>query len=364
MATITLNPQYLSGNTVVARASFPAGESMKYVVFFGPTPVFSGYLYAMSEPVDFDLSELFVHLKYTMGTQRVYIRLYDEEGVEQASATSEIYGGGIHKLLARKLLSLGTNIFSAKISSTYANFLLSTRSFGPFLYIPENELMPLFFYKKNKSFTLKGNGQTLYSASYGSLTEDAVDSINLNYIRLGLFQSSGVLCNTFQIFSGRPAPAVTIVITEARERMHFIRFKNSLCAFEMVGLDDAVTAEGEFTADTGTVWDEEIQDFIRVQIRKKFKNRFSASITPKTNQEYLWLIDMLLSPEQYFVVNGSEYRCNVTSEKPVFQNTTGEPVTMPIQIELVDNDLSFSPTNNQITEKLSIFNANYNEIFY
>lgn len=366
MAVFSLQEQYLSGNPIVIKVSElgTTPRVISFELYKIDQLIFSGSAYSLSGEVSLSLSGLFKKLMYP-GCETYKIKIIIGNETEDTYLQDiNIYAGAINSLLQHKLHASGANIFDAKLNASENNFFLTTRSFSRFIFIPENELLPLYFYKKGKKFTLKyGAGQTLYD--YSDLEEDEPAALDLNAIRENHFNASGELVNIFDVIPEDGILATTtIIITEAKESNYFIKFRNSLAAMEKISLDDLIEMQAEFSSEEMMEFDDVLNIYTPKTHDSHIKTVYRAFVAAKSNKELLWIIDMLLSKEQYFMVGRHEYPAIVRTEQPVLQTTEGIPLSVPIEIRLIATDSAFSPTNIDTSMDVGIFSDEFNEIFY
>ena len=361
----TVRDRYMSGNPVVVSASgLNAGAYLNYrLLTASDILLFEGVAFSLSGNVRLDLSSFFTTIREE-DVKRYKIQ-FSTGGTADQEKTFRVYAGAINNLLKRKLYEQNTDIFAAKLHPSDKNFLLSTRSFGRYLFITENELLPLKYYKQYKKFGLFSGPTLLASYDHSGDTEDSVGTIDIQSIRKAKFDSTGILSNVFDIIpTGSTTITTTIVITEAREARHYIKFRNSLYAWEKISIDDVVNCEVEIEATNIHGYDEAVNNYITVNQEKKMTSRYKASITSKNNSELLWITDMLLSKEVIFIADGYEYPVMVQSGTPIVQSTDNLPKTVELEIIPIDTDGAFSPTNTDTRSNPGIFNENFNNIFY
>lgn len=356
--------KYLRGNPISIEVSgLAAGTIVNYQVLHADeSKLFSGVFYSYTDTHILDISSLF-STQDTL-TYEEYKVKFETTGVGPQTFSFSLYAGAINKPLQRKLHDLGKDIFEVKLHNVNANFFLSTRSFSRYIFIRENELMPLLFYIKGKRFGIYAGNNLLNQYNYLDTVAERLNGIDLSAIRQKHFTDTGRLCNVFDIRPlGSNVVTTTIVITESKQAKHFIKFRNSFLAFEMMSIDDEVSFESEFEYADVQGYDEAIHEFIVKQQEKKIKSKFSVSISAKNNSEMLWILDMLLSKEQYFIVNGYEYPVLVRSSDTIFQSSSGTPLRVSLEIEMIDKDSAFSPTNMDSETDIRVFNDIFNNIF-
>ena len=153
-SAVAINNAVFAGNPVMLGVASGQSESANYVVskWNNATmvyePVYSGIVFTNGKYVDVDISSLFEHLQNTAGVEKYEARVR-VGGPPFGYREFSVYGGGISKSKMRILAAQSEDIFSSKIDKPTANFMLTTRTDSRVIYIPENELMPMYYYSGN-----------------------------------------------------------------------------------------------------------------------------------------------------------------------------------------------------------------------
>lgn len=373
MANIHIKQKYLSGNRIaITITDLPTGtlSSVKYIIEKAETvqnpeedEIFSGVVYSYGdEPLTIDLSDIFTEIT-DCSVKSFSIRFIIAEAHIDTNYQIQLYGGAISKTFERVLREKNTDIFQAKLFSDSANFLLSTRSFGTIIMIPENELMPLCYYK---------TGAELYAGS-NSVAQFSGNSINLEEIRKQTALTTGVLHNVFDVKQSG-STLFSIVITEAYPADYFLIFKNSLNAFEKIGIRN-IRTKNEVTADFVYQWDNAECEMIKRVAKKRLKTSYTATSEYYYYSNMLFITDLLMSKEVYMTTaSGSRYPVTVTANGGIVQSTDGTPYRIELEIEQKDENTAYSPLDmfniRTGTENASIgstltrvFTHHFNEIY-
>lgn len=323
-------------------------------------PIYSGMIFGVNGYAYTDLSEIFISASRIAGVNKY--RVYSNYGEDVDSIKYvTVYGGGISKLLQRKLAAAGTDIFSWKLKNVNTNFFLTTRTNGRIITIPEDELLPLSYYAQGLSFMIKASGQTLATYDHSGDVDESLQQLDFNALRLQAMTTIGKFISAFDVITSTGGYACTIVITEVETKTdYFLKFRNSWGEFERI----AITGVAEFNPEFGETelvdeFDTIIGGFVPSIKQKSISNAYKATIGYKTDAERLFLIDALLSKTIFFVANGLEFAVKVSADSSLFQTTALELVEISISIELLDKDSFFSPL---LMDPDNILVSNTNEI--
>ena len=332
---------YLAGNPILLTIS--AGRYRIYTGADYLNLIFEGSAASLTATTVINITELFEGMKEDAGVTVAKMVTVSALGVEHADEGNginvfrfNVYGGGISKALLRRLNSINTDIFAWKIKSTVRNFFLTSRTNGPVIYIPENELMPLGFYTKGLNFSVKSNDETIESYIYSNSEVDSFETLSFAALRELFATSKNKLVNVFDVITPS-GTACTIVITEARQTTdYFIRFKNTWGVWEKLALYGSLTFEPVFSEVAQvSKWDDVISDFTPSNPRKEISNSFTSSVGYRTDSERLFIIDMLMSTAVVLIANDQEYAVNISGELPALISTEAQPVDVAIKIEFI-----------------------------
>jgi hypothetical protein len=260
-----------------------------------------------------------------------------------------VYGGGISKLLRRKLVAASTDIFNWKLKNPLNNFFLTTRTNSQLIFIPENELVPLYYYGKGMAFNLKVDGQTVASFNHSEEENENLKSIDFNALRNEIMTNNHKLISIFDIMTPNGGYVGSIIITQANNASdYFLKFLNSWGVYEMISLNGMIEYNPTFSEATTVLgYDEVILDTVKKQNRKELTSEYKTEIGYKTADERLFLIDALLSDECILVANGMEYPVSVSTDTTLFQDTGNEPKSISLTMKLIDSDENYSPLDDK-----------------
>ena len=336
-ASFQIGSQFLAGNPIPLTISITPGYSIGYRVTDASTSavIFEGTVSSITGTQTVNINKLFNLTSVGSGIKTYTVQLVYEDTVLQ-SASISVYPGAISKRLHRELSKNSLNIFNTKLNPTDQNFLLSTRSFSKFIFIPEDELLPIPFYASGKSFTVFGNNVSLPVYS-------GVSYLNISALRNNNFTYNGAIVSAVQIMSGGSA-AVTVIITEADQAHdHFIKYRNSLGAQEMIALENVIDFIPSFDANEIDIFDRLTGDVVQVPFSVSYKGKYTARLRNLRSDETLMAMDMLLSREQFLVTPEGEFQVRVKADDQIFQTTSGAPLKINVSIESIEEERYYSP---------------------
>ena len=159
--------------------------------------MYEGIVYNIDDYVRVDLATFFGTLRKVAGVKSCKICLVSSDGIEYGEKIFEVYGGGISKLLTRKLAKSNYDIFSWKLKNHLGNFFLSTRTNSLKIFIPEDELLPLFYYAKGMHFNIKVDGETVAQHNNSDDNMEGLLSIDFNALRHEIVTTKHKLASVF-----------------------------------------------------------------------------------------------------------------------------------------------------------------------
>ena len=349
---ILIPEKNLARNPIVA--SFYGGNNLSNIfrLYEGATLnqlIYEGVIYNIDDYVRVDLSPFFDNLRKNAGVEKFRICMVRTDGSEYADKYFEVYGGGISKLLMRKLVAASTDIFNWKLKNPLNNFFLTTRTNALLIFIPENELIPLNYYGKGLTFNIKVDGQTVATFNHSNDLTESVKSIDFNALRNELVANNHKLVSVFDIMTLNGGYVSSVIITQANNASdYFLKFLNSWGIYEMFSLNGMIEYNPTFSEATTLLgYDEVIFDSVKKQNRKELTSVYKAEIGYKTADEWLFLIDGLLSDECILVANGMEYPVTVSTDTTLFQDTGNEPKSISLTMKLIDTDENYSPLDDK-----------------
>lgn len=314
-ASFQISTRFLAGNPIPLTISITPGYSVGYRVKHGDALVFAGIVSSITGTQRLDLSRLFSLASVGDGIKTYTIELFHEETVLQ-SASITVYPGAISKRLHRELTKQSLDIFVTKLKNSTGNYLLTVRSFSKTILIPEDEILPIPHYLGSTAayFDVK-------SAHLANLTPDAV------YL------------STFQVGAG---PTIHITKPDA-PHTHFIKFRNSFGAQEMIALNDVIDFIPEFRSDDIGIYDHLTGDVISVPYSVAMKGKYTASLRKLSLSDSVLVIDMLMSREQFLVTPEGEFQVIVRADAQILKTTSGIPMLVNVGIESIEEERYYSP---------------------
>ena len=317
-ASFEIGSKFLAGNPIPLKINVTPGYNVTYRVKDATSAVvFTGLVSSITGSQTLNINKLFEHTSVTDGVKTYTLELEHEETVLQ-TATIYVYAGAISKRLYRELAKQSLTIFGTKLDSSTSNYFLTTRSFSKIVTIPEDELMPLYYYSGT-----------------------SVQSLDLAGTRLSTYNSTGAINNVITVGS-----AVTFVITDAvRKHDNYIKFRNSLGAYEKIALEKTIEFYPVIEQENADVYDRMSDDVLSLPFRTDYTARYRADLRQMRADEALFVLDMLLSREQYLVTPNGEFQVQVKMSDQVLQSTSGLPSTISVEITSVEEEHYYSPIN-------------------
>lgn len=344
---INIAERSFSGNPVMLSLYVGAALNARYRVYvIGEVTelLFTGDVYSLADWATVNISSV-TDMGLASDLINFRIDLLDAEDAVVEEKQFTVYPGGISKLMQRKLAASGTNIFALKIKNQETNFFLSTRSFNTELFIPENELMPLYYYAKGMKFKIKAsqNRYELDAIDGTGYPAEVLEGIDLAALRLYCAAEHDVWPSDFRIMTDN-GWACTIIITESEPTPFFIKFLNSFGMWEKI----ALYLEAEYTPvitekEKTLAYDASINSFKATNNRKEITNKYRFNTRYLNSEERLFLLDALLAKHTYLVAYDVEYEASFTTESDLFGATSAAPRSISIAAELADKDNYFSP---------------------
>ncbi len=251
--------------------------------------------------------------------------------------------GGISKRAMRHLNQIGSNIFTFKLLNAAGNFFMTTRSEGRILPIRETELRPLLFLAPISKITIKAT-ENLFKEITG-LTVQKCYALNIRAIREYFYRTANSVVSKFDIIVNETL-AVSIVLTPsqpAKER-YFLEFLNSYGAYECIEVTGKPTLDQETgEEDTYGKYDEQVNDYVESRERVSTLDSLHVQTGFKTEQELMFLLDMLSSDEIYLLdYEDKEIKVNASPESLSFAKTMNQPQSLPILLKFTDREQHFT----------------------
>lgn len=347
---ILAEEKYFAGNPMLVALWTYENKASVFVIYdeYNSTELYRGEIYSISGWATTDISGIFKRRHVTAGSGYYKIALVSDEYGEYASAYFYVYAGGVSKLLHRMLLTIPNsgNIFDYKIKNQNGNFLLTTRSFDTLICIPEDELLPLSYYSKGMKFSVK-NGINVLLARDHSLDEiETVASIDFAALRDTAAINLNRWISEFRIETDN-GWACTVLITASEVVSDYsLKFLNSFGVYEKICLQADIDNAPDFSESEMIMeFDSQVNDFVSKNQRKEINDKYLVAIPYVNTHKLSFVRDLILSDNVIMCIANIEHKCNIKMQSgQVLNSTTGEPLSINLEITLVDTDEYHSPT--------------------
>jgi len=271
------------------------------------------------------------------------IEVTNTEGNTAISVNGTAVAGAISKRALRTLLNTGSNIFTFKLLNGAGNFFMSTRSSSKVLNIRETELVPLVFIAPTTAIILTA-GVNAYTMS--GLVVGKCYALNIEALRRYFWNTHKQLANQF-VVSTEEGTSVTIQILESLEvNAHFyIDFLNSFSCYERIEVrgSGTLTQESSSDDDNYSQYDEDVNDYVERRNRQRSQDTLTVSTGFRTEEEFLFLIDILSSDEAFLIgYEDRRIRVNVTTEDYTLYKNLGKTQRMDLKLKFADEEQFFT----------------------
>jgi len=345
--------RYLACNPLVLDIYTGANSTGRYRIYTGNDLLFEGIAFSFSGTARVDISNLFSDNMTAGSWNCKMVTVIDD--VEYAGGTDStkqhdfiVYGGAISRLLSRMLAGSNTDIFSWKLKNSGTNFFLSTRTNDYGLYIPENELEPLYYYAKGMKFDIKAENEIIASIDHTADAEESLQSIDFSALRQQIVATKNKFINSFRITTASGWSSSVLITSVEKTTDFYLKFKNSFGVYERLAIHGVVSYAAALSdAEKLKEFDPVIDDMIDRQQRKKITHDYTAEMGYRTRNERSFALDMLMSDSVIFVAYGIEMGCNVSADSLVIASTDSQLKSMQLKIELQDVDPFYSPTSDE-----------------
>lgn len=343
----------LSGNPI--RLDITSSSPVTYVIQDGKEIVFEGsgekgdfYVF-----IDEILSAILASVRYsgqetdiilnTSGNLKEYtVNVANTEG-ENKTLQHKVILGGISKRAMRHLNQEGSNIFTFKLLNAAGNFFMSTRSETRILTIRETEIRPLLFIAPKTTFTVTVSEGI--SKEITGLLVGKCYALNLDALRRYFFDSENILASQF-IVSTDEGTAVTIIILPANvaKERYYLEFLNSYGAYECIDVTGKPTLDQDSgEEETYGKYDELVNDYIESRERVRTVDTIHVQTGFKTNNELMFLLDMLSSDDIYLLgYEDREIKVNASADSLAVAKTMDQPQSLPITLRFTDSERHFT----------------------
>jgi len=252
-----------------------------------------------------------------------------------------ILPGGVSKDMLRALVSGNNNIFNFKLLNSSTNLFMTSRTNGQFIVMRETEIMPIVFLYPGGNMRVVAGDITL---DIPAGTERRPYALNIPAIRKELFDNNR-LCNRFDIYFDQNYAATVLLtpgaVTNAR---YIIEFLNSYGVYERVEVTGSVNLEPEADEESiYSVYDPVVNDYVEKRDRRPSRNILQVESGFKTQEELIFLIDMLASEKIFLLGYGEQpIECTASAEDMSIALVSREPASLHITLRFVDKDTHFT----------------------
>jgi len=358
--------RYLACNPLVLDIYTGINSTGHYRIYTGNDLLFDSMAFSFSGIAQVDISSLFSE-NMTAGSWncRMVTVIDNVEYAGNPDSTKRhdfiVYGGAISWILKQLLIDGNTDIFSWKLKNSETNFFLSTRTNDYTLYVPENELEPLYYYAKGLKFDIKADDEIIASIDHTADADESLQSIDFSALRQQMVVAKNKFINSFTITTASGL-SCSVLITSAEQATDFyLKFKNSYGVYERLAIHGVISYTPALNdSEKFKEFDPVIDDMIDRQQRKQISHIYTAELGYRTQNERLFTLDLLRNDSVVFAANGIEMGCNVSADNLVLASTEAQPRTMQIKIELQDIDPFYSPILGD--EDYNILSTNNNDV--
>lgn len=276
-----------------------------------------------------------------VGIYRDYTITVTNTQGNRTTLSHTIIPGGVSKDTLRALVSANNNIFNFKLLNPSANLFMTSRTNGQFIVMRETEIMPLVFLYPSGNMRVVAGDITL---DIPAGTERRPYALNIPAIRKELFDSNR-LYNRFDIYFDQNYSATVLLtpgaVTNAR---YVIEFLNSYGVYERVEVTGSINLEPEADEESiYSVYDPVVNDYVEKRDRRPSRNILQVESGFKTQEELIFLIDMLASEKIFLLGYGEQpIECTASAEDMSIALVSREPASLHITLRFVDKDTHFT----------------------
>lgn len=277
-----------------------------------------------------------VLLKPTGSSKDVVINVTNTEG-DSVSLQLKAVIGAVSKRTLRRLNDENSNVFTWKLLNSASNFFKTTRTTGKIIAIRETELLPLPFIYPDQPLTILSGG---ISTGIIGTTGDSC-ALNIYRLRQNIFDAHGILSNMFEIYAGE-TKSCTIVITSGSnsQERYILEFLNSYGSYERIEVTGSGTIKTENGEDSSyQVYDELVDDYIENRERQSGKQSMSVESGYRTQDELIYLIDMLSSDDiKILGLDGRNIKVNATAENLTQAARQTSPESIKLTLRFAESE--------------------------
>lgn len=352
-ATISPRTIALSGNPV--KLDIVSSYPVTYVIKYAGKTIYEGSgekgrfhifidetLATLLAPTKYTGAESEEILKVSGNLIKYNVEVSNDRG-ERVSLEHSILLGGISKRTMRHLNQIGSNIFTFKLLNPDGNFFMTTRTESKILTVRETELRPLLFLAPASEITIKATENNFKTIS--GLTVQQCYALNLDAMRRYFFSSANIIVSKFDIIiNGLLTVSIVIIPSKPAKERYFLEFLNSYGAYECIEVTGKPTLDQD-TGDEDTYgkYDEQVNDYVESRERVSTLDSLHVQTGFKTEQELMFLLDMLSSDEVFLKgYEEKEIKVNASAESLSFAKTMNQPQSLPILLRFTDREQRFT----------------------
>lgn len=277
-------------------------------------------------------------------------KLWEVYGGDDARACSfNLYAfqGGIAGADYALLAEQGLDVFGLRLWKEGAgNFLFTTRTHGDVVCMKDTELCSYLFLYQGKPIVFRSGGYELVVPVVEGGVRGNACMLNLPLVYGYFVERYGYRPQCIDVVVDG-VRAFSIVIEESERidgEVMALRFRNSLGCMEVMEIMGKVEVDCE--VDRGDTYERGSVGGVRGVHRSRMpvRERLKVCTGWKSGDELAWLLDLVTSPECYFVeADGSEWRCIVWAERMTRDYKVTEPTAATLLVERADASVWVSP---------------------
>ena len=270
---------------------------------------------------------------------------YDNGG-DYESSPIRFIPGKIPTALYRALELDGKDIFTERFLNPETNFIMTTRTTGTMIEIPETELMPLaVLMPGGKSITVEAGGRKFRSSNL----QAGIYWIDLGKIREMLFWSNmglSQIVNLFKIYYSDSESSISVLITYCEPAMEIIiiRYRYSFDIPELLALDGYLTVTPQPFSKAGEylIHQPISDDFAYGKEPEQPRLTLTLNTGMVAAKDIPRLLEALYSREVEIIspVDGSSIKVIPSMEDFTFPLRPEEPQIFEIKMKVCADDLS------------------------
>lgn len=316
------------------------------VVNIGYEEVYRG---RFTPPVDLDLSEIAASVHWYPEAKpgvQVLWQWPDEMSDRFLKAEFTVQGqkhswsgfivpGGVPKQAFKFFAAKGTDAMKHRFMNNKSNFFLTTRSDSWLLVMDETELSPLYFIARAPELKLTAFGKTIVLPMEGELF-----ALDVAEARKAFFKQYGMLPSVIDVALDR-GMACRIVIEKAKPAVerYRLKFRNSLGVYEIMSIEGEMAVAPSFAEDDGySGYDDIWHDYADARQRRERKVTLSIETEVKGRDKWIWLEDMLSSPDVWLLDAGEPVKVLPEAEQMKYSLRPKAPGKVSLKLRLCEAD--------------------------